>query len=523
MDLTPQTSTNDPLKDERATSGPRALADTMTWGERLLPLAYAAMQCCWMAALLIGSGRIHFFGQDGPFMPLWAPFLIVLVSAWCALALPDHTAGTQQKRSSFSLVKIRSSVTAVIIVQIVITLCVVWGTFYSNIALWNPIWLGTFFYDLLKINNTAFGSIFIILLSYGLSYQGIRIARYAMEPGTVTRGLIIGGIVFALVILLQAVSDLDQAYLLLLLLLFFSLALFTRALAHAIFVRQEHLIGLHGNKYTQERLIMSTVGLTCLLLAMIALIVSVIVNPALLMAIMNAMSPAGQLYDYLTHVIAIVLAFLLSFAPSIGKFQTLPTITPPQGPFSHIKQTPQQVPVVIQSFASGTLIIIIIAIVITIVMVTARIMRKRALIRHVQSDQHESLWSWTLFWSQFKRLLLALINRFKRHETAQLVEEHSREDEESTVVNRDVRAIYRAFLQWTASRGFTRSHNETPYELQQRLNQPFPPLEPEIQVVTEIYTTARYSQNQPTEAEIEHMQQNWNSLQKKSYGLQTES
>ncbi len=523
MDLTPHIPINDPLKDERTLSSPRALADTMSWGEQLLPLAYAAMQCCWMATLLIGFGRLHFFGQTGPFMPLWAPFLIVLVSAWCALTLPDHTAGTQ-KRYKFTLAQLRSSVTAVIIVQAVIILCVVWGTFYSNVALWNPIWLGTFFYDLLQINSTAFASIAIILLSYGLSYHGIRTARYAIEPSTVTRGLIIGGMIFALVILLQAVSDLDQANLLLLLLLFFCLALFTRALAHAIFVRQEHLIGLHGNKYIQDRLVMSTVGLVCLLLTMIALIVSVIFNPALLTAIMDAMSPAGQLYDKIAHGLAMALAFLLSFIQLNGKLQSQPTIQTPQGPFKPLKQAqPQQVPAVVQSFASVMLIIIIIAAIVTIVIVTARILRKRALVKRVQRDQHESLWSWSLFWSQIKGLLLALLNRFKRHETAQPVEEHSREEEESMVVNRDVRAIYRAFLQWTASRGFSRWHNETPYELEQRLNQPFAPLGPEIQVVTEIYTTARYSQNQPAEAEIERMQQNWNSLQQKNYGLQTES
>jgi hypothetical protein len=373
----------------------------------------------------------------------------------------------------------------------VIILCVIWGTFYSSVPLWNPTWLGTFFYDLLQINSTAFASIAIILLSYGLSSHGTRIARYAMEPNAVIRGLIIGGVIFTLVIMLQAISDVDQAYLLLLLLLFFCLALFTRALAHVVFVRQEHLIGLHGNKYAQDRLVMSTVGLVCLLLAIIAIIVSVIVNPALLTTIMNAMSPAGQVYDQVAYALAQAIIALLSFIPMNGKLQLPTTEKLPQQPFSPIKQTQQQVPAAIQSFASVMLILIIIAIIVTIVIVAARILRQRARTRRVQRDQHESLWSWILFWSQLKGLLRALINRFKRHEEVQPVEDHGREDEENMRVNRDVRAIYRAFLQWTASRGFTRSRNETPYELKQRLDQPFAPLASEIQVVTEIYTTAR--------------------------------
>jgi hypothetical protein len=406
--------------------------------------------------------------------------------------------------------------------QTVIILCIIWGTFYSNNALWNPIWLGTFVYDLLQINITAFASIAIILLTYGLSYQGIHIARYALEPSTVTRSLIIGGLVFAGVILVQPISDLDQADLLLILLLFFCLALFARALAHMIFVRQEHLIGLDGNKYSQDRLVMSTVGLVCLLLAIIALVVSLLINPALLATIVQGLSPAGQLYDWLAGLFIALLAFLLSYIPISGKFGLIPTIKVPKSPTNNVKMAPNQIPPGVQTFASLLLIIIIVAVVAVIILFIVRILNQRAHAKRVQRDQHESLWSWQLFWSQFKRLLLALLSRFRRHKTVQIVPEQIIAEEDMTAVNRDVRAIYRAFLQWAASRGFTRQRNETPYELRQRLQQPFTLLVPEIQTVTEIYSTARYGQDQPTETEVERMQQNWDSLQQKSYPITTE-
>jgi hypothetical protein len=522
MDLTPHTPSNGPIKDEYLRTGPRALAATMSWGEQLLPLAYAAMQCCWIAALLIGLGRLHMFNDNGTIMPLWAPFLIILASTWSALTLPDQTASTH-RRQNFSLSQLRSSTAIIALLQTVLILSIIWGTFYSNIALWNPSWLGIFIYDLIQINITAFASIAIILLAYGLSYQGIRIARYAMEPATVTRGLLIGGIVFTVVILIQPLSDLEQAPLLLLLLLFFCLALFTRALAYAIFVRQEHLIGLDGNKYTQDRLVMSTVGLVCLLLAIIALVVSFLINPELLAAIVQGLAPAGKLYDKLAGVFVSFIAFLLSFIPLEKKTITYPKIKLPNSPASKFKIPPSSpVPAGVQTFASLLLIIIIVAIVAIVILLIVRLLNRRGRARRIQRDQHESLWSWQLFWSQFKRLLMALLSRFRRHKTAQIVQEVIVEDEDAVAVNRDVRAIYRAFLRWAASRGFTRQRNETPYELKQRLNQPFALLLPEIQVVTEIYTTARYSQDQPTEAEIERMQQTWDSLQQKSYKLKTE-
>lgn len=518
MDLTPH---NKPVKDEFVGSSPHALAATMSWGEQLLPLAYAAMQCCWITAVLIGLGRLSFFGRNDAFMPLWAPFLIILVSTWSALTLPDQTASTQS-RQKFSLSQLRSSTAIVILIQTVLILCIIWGTFYSNTALWNPIWLGTFVYDLIQINSTAFAGIGIILLTYGLSYHGIRIARFAMEPAMVTRGLIIGGVVFAAVILLQATSDLDQGTLLLLLLLFFCLALFTRALAHAIFVRQEHLIGLDGNKYAQERLVVSTVGLVCLCLAIIALVVSLIINPELLAAIVQSLSPAGQLFNQLATLLVIFITFLLSFIPLEKQSIPYPKIKIPNNPAGKVKVTPHPVPAGVQTFASLLMIIIIVAVVAVVILLMVRLLNRRKQARRIQRDQHESLWSWQLFWSQVKRFLLALLSRFRHHETAQIVQEVVIEDEDTIVVNRDVRAIYRAFLNWAASHGFTRQRNETPYELKQRLNQPFALLVPEIQTVTEIYTTARYSQDQPTEAEVERMQQTWDSLQQKSNTLKNE-
>ena len=525
MDLTSQTSGDDPIKDEYAyvSSSPRALATTMSWGEQLLPLAYAAMQCCWIAALLIGFGRMHMFTQTGTFIPLWAPFLVILVSTWSALTLPDHTARAYNQ-STFSLSQLRSSKTVIILIQTVLILSSIWGSFYSTIALWNPIWLGTFINDFIQINATAFASIAVILLTYGLSYYGIRIARYNNEPGMVTKGLITGGIVFAVVILIQSTTDLDQAALVLLLLLFFFLTLFTRALSYAIFVRQEHLIGLDGNKYAQDQLVVSTVGFVCLLLTMIALVVSFIINPELLIALVQSMAPIGKLYDKVAGVFVGFVAFLLSFIPLGGKLKAPPLIHVPNNPISHLKQnSSKSLPPGIQTFASLLFIIVIIAIVAIVILFIVRMLNKRAHARRLQRDQHESLWSWALFWSQVKKFLHALLRRFKRQEVASLVEQQSIVEEEAVVVNRDVRAIYRAFLRWAAMHGFMHQRYETPYELKQRLQQPFTLLMPEIQAVTEIYTTVRYGQDQPTEAEVERMQQNWASLQRKSDEIKGES
>ncbi|GCE18324.1 DUF4129 domain-containing protein [Dictyobacter kobayashii] len=157
----------------------------------------------------------------------------------------------------------------------------------------------------------------------------------------------------------------------------------------------------------------------------------------------------------------------------------------------------------------------LIALIITFITVIVILLRKRKIARR-SLDIHESLWSWELFWLQLKTLLLQFWQRFSRQKDEQPVQLEERMEEEEEPIMRDVRAIYRAFLQWAASRGYRRQHAETPQELKQRLIPPLPAFEPEIQTVTEIYTSARYSHVLPDDAEIARMHQSWLALQRKS-------
>ncbi|WP_338258464.1 DUF4129 domain-containing protein [Dictyobacter halimunensis] len=512
MESTPQTPRDDQERREPWSPPPRSLADVMSWGEQLLPLSYATLEACWMGAVLIGLARVHFLGLDQPFAPLWAPFLLMMVSSWCTLILPDQLLKNNDKKTASG-----HSGNLVLVIQSIGILCVVWGTFYAGTsALWNPAWLMALLSDLLLFNSTAFAVIGLIIASYALCYHGIRIARYALEPSETLRGIIIGSVIFVVICLLPAIGNGDQVDLLLLVLLFFSLALLARALSYAIFTRQDHIAGLHGSKVTQDRLILSTVGIVCLMLAVVGLVLGIIINPTLLAAIQQFLSPLGRIYDGATYAIAWVMAFMISWIP-LDKFKfTLPKLnknTPPPTTHSNAGAAP---PPAVQTIAGFVFIALMITLLVTVIILVVVLLRRRRAGRR-SLDLHESLWSWGLFWQQITGLLSHLWQRLRRRKDEQPapIVERGIEDDEAPML-RDVRVIYRAFLQWAASQGYRRQQAETPGELKQRLVQPLPAFEPEMQAVTEIYTAARYSHVSPGEAEVARMQRNWSELQQKS-------
>ncbi|WP_162005043.1 DUF4129 domain-containing protein [Dictyobacter vulcani] len=408
-------------------------------------------------------------------------------------------------------------------IQCISVLCIIWASLYSQTTpLWNPVWVGDLLTDIVQLDNTFLPIVGIILVCCIFCYRGIHIARYMLEPGQIMRGVLTGGVILVCVNLLPPASTNEEVYLLLLILLFFSFALLARALAYAIFMRQEHLIGLQGSKSTQDRLIMSTVGLICLAFAVVALILGVTINPTLLAALQQFLSPVGKVYDGIAYAIAWIMTMLVAWIPLDPHFKLpLPKLRrtrPPVVPPAH-QQT--QVPAQIQSLASMISIVLLIVLIVVFIWVSVIIIRrilnmKRKAGKTVNADLHESLWSWQLFWTQIKAMLLALWRRWRRPEEAVATPLVDNTDAEETAVRRDVRAIYRAFLQWSAGRGYARQRDETPFEFKQRLGLPLVSYEPEMQVVTEVYTATRYGQALPDDAEVERMQQNWISLQRKS-------
>src|SRR5690242_8739796 len=65
---------------------------TLSWGERLLPLLFAAMETCWIYALLLGLVSINLFQTNESLVPVWAPFVLILGTYWLSLHIERREA-----------------------------------------------------------------------------------------------------------------------------------------------------------------------------------------------------------------------------------------------------------------------------------------------------------------------------------------------------------------------------------------------------------------------------------------------
>lgn len=499
-------------------------------GEFLLPFLLGAMQSCWLAAILIGLESAGIFESTNPLMPLWAPFTIIIGSLLLFHYLELRTAKTTSSQAGKNL-KIATPDTFLFIILIsILSMFFVWLYIYAQtIVLFDPKWLLALFNDILLLNGHFYEVVCIVGLSFLLGWLGIRLINRQVEPSDVFRALCIGLSVIIVVIILrtgQASAGVvlhDDTLLLLLIPLFLFLSLTTHALARVVFLRQSHPAGLQGSIVAQERAIIGLVGLFGGAFLLIALLIGSTTNPAFLASIERTFASLGVVYNWFVELVAdivIILAtpifWLISLVhpstqlPKLSSFHRVtikgkPAITPPDAALAHT----------IISILSIVILILFILLMFMLIRGTLRRRRVRKRVNRQNHDVHESLWSWSLFWMQFKAILYALFARFIHHKTATEDTVVVTEEIQAEPAVRSIREIYRAFLKKAARRGFPRKRFETPYEFKQRLDEKVPVAEPQLEMITEAYALTRYGGEVPGEEQLELVHKKWVELDQK--------
>jgi hypothetical protein len=135
------------------------------------------------------------------------------------------------------------------------------------------------------------------------------------------------------------------------------------------------------------------------------------------------------------------------------------------------------------------------------------------LVANKNEDMHESLWSWTLFWTQLKAFLRGLLGRFFARKAAAAGEQAAPEAITGGQAARGVREIYRLLLRRAADRGYPRKKDETPHEFRQRLDAKTPLAQPRLEIITEVYAATRYGGLEPDESEVARVQGAWAEIE----------
>lgn len=503
------------------------LSSAPSWGERLLPLIFAAMETCWVDGIFIALAGANVFQLHEPLLPLWTPLVLMAGSAWLVSYLERRELVAGDVQPSNGRRKATSGSSLFIWLLTIVVLVSIWSSIYAT-SFWliDLHWLLTMLSDLLLLAPRAYHVLGIIALSVYFCWRGLAQARHIIEPGAILSRLRIGMGVFVLVILVRAGAG-DQFYgelpLLFLLPCFVALALIAHALAKAIFVRQVHPVGLLGNIAVQEGAVLMVVSTIGVLLLLFALLLGTFASPAFLAQVHLALAPVGIVYNWLVTVLAQFTVLLLT--PVFWLISLLPTRqqqpfrppTPPISPGVSRQATPPEALLIAATVFKVVLPLLVIA---ALAFLAWRLLRRRRVVlRRRDQDLHESVWSWRLFRGQLLGLLRALWQRFfgrkKQIEEAQSVTQEITGEPAA----RTVREIYRALLKWATGCGYPRAQDETPYEFQLRLQEKLPQSMPELGTITHAYALVRYGENLPDEREVAQVQGEWQALQRKKQTL----
>jgi Domain of unknown function (DUF4129) len=502
-------------------------------GEFLLPYLLGAMQACWITAILIGLESAGLFVTSAALIPLWAPFILILGSLFLFHYLGMRTQKNKTADSSDGVKVVLSETSLFIILVGVASLFFIWLNLYSQRAfIFDPRWMLLLFNDVLLLNGYFYEAVCMIGLTCLFGWMGIRLINRNVEPSDVFRALWLGLSVFIVVIVLRTgqaragVIVHNDLSLLVLIPLFLFLSLMAHALARVVFIRKSHPTGLQGSIVAQERAIILLIGLLGLAFLLFAVLIGGTTNSVFLTDLEHILAIFGVVYDWLVGILAAIIVivvipifWLLSFLhPSTSS--RLPKVTrfhPPQSTANPSISAMQE------AFAHA--IIPVLSIVLPILFIGLMVLlihwtlRRRSRVRKrvnmSNQDVHESLWSWSLFWTQLRSLIRAMFARFRHHNLTTEDGVVKIEGIKGEPAARSIREIYRAFLQKATRHGYPRRRFETPYEFRQRLDEKVPLTEPQLELITEAYALTRYGGEAPDEAQLTQIRSHWIELDRK--------
>lgn len=494
-------------------------------GEIMMPFFLALAETCWFNGALIGLASVDFLHTRVALLPFWGAPLLLCVSLWLfqrGIYLPVNSSSEQEQGTRVLTGNGLLFGTLAVLAVLLIWLRIYAGSYF----LLDPRWLLSLSNDLLSLNDHFIQAAAILISAAYFCWRSSRLAQLRIEPGHIKRQIWIGLLILLASIMLRAGfagtgGNLDDLVMILLPAAFLYFALSAHALARASFMRRAHPFGLEGTIATQERSMLSIIAVIGLGLLVLTLIGGV----AFSAAFWSSLQPAGQVamegYTWLVDKVSLGLAWILQplfwlitwiaslFHPTRRPTPPASNITPISG--HHIAPTAS--PVLVFS-VKVLLPLLILALLILLTWLTLRRRRRvHPVRRRANGDVHESVWSWKLFWNQFKALLAALFGRRKPAEDIQPTQDGELPTE---LAARTIREIYRALLKRAASAGYARRRNETPHEFRHRLNQSRPANnEPQLGQITDAYALTRYGGNVPDELELAGLRRSWQELEGK--------
>ena len=501
---------------------------TRSLGEALVPFFLAVVEACWFNGVLIGLAGVDFLHTNTALLPFWGPPVLLCATLWLFQRVLRQEAssaelGKDQERRTTSFGLLFG-------VLALLTIGLIWLHIYAGTNfLLDPRWLLTFASDFLSLNEHFYQALAIVIVAIYFCWRGTRLAQTTIEPAHVWRQMWVGLLILLAAILLRAgqgktSGSLDDIVLVLLLPIFLYCSLSAHALARISFVRRSHPFGLEGSIAVQERAMLSVIGGMGLVMLVLTLLGGIFFSTAFFSSLQPAWQTLGTVYGWLVGGLSLLLAWiatpffwLFTWLASLAHHTPQTLKLPSSGPTKNI--LPPVVSATSPGIVLATRFLLPFLLLLGLILLLWFALRRRKHLRIIRNrasgDVHESVWSWLLFWSQFKAFWAALFGR-KSAQDAGEEDTQNADDLSTEPAARTVREIYRALLKRAATIGYVRRRHETPHEFGIRLNgTDASHNEPQLSLLTEAYTLTRYGGSVPDEYDLALARRSWEELQQK--------
>lgn len=497
-------------------------------GEQLLPFFVAAMEACWCEGILIGLAGVGFLHSSSALLPFWGPLLLLFVALWLFQRFLGKETDTDDAEDDAQKRGVPAGSGLMFGVLALLDIGLIWLHIYSaSHFLLDPAWLLAFAGDVLSLNWNFYQAFAIVAITLYFCWRSVKLAQMRAEPGYVLRQMVVGLLILLVAILLRSAQvstrgSADDVVLVLLLPVFFYFSLSAHALARVSFIRRYHPSGLEGSVVAQERAILSVIGVVGLVLLLLSILGGAFFSAAFFNAIQPQMQFLAAAYDWLVRAVSQLATWIV--APIFWIISWLHSLLPvnhprplqPPGQVQSTRLPPGAAPPAIVFATKTFLPLLIVLVLIVLIWLAMRRRRRLRIARNLNSNEiHESVWSWKLFWSQFKAFIVSLFRRVSPAQNGEDAGARYLDDLPAEAAARSIREMYRALLKRAAARGYVRRQFETPLEFQQRLDSHEPQDEPQLGLLTEAYALTRYGGIEPDDYELATVSRSWSELEQK--------
>ena len=451
-------------------------------------------EICWLYAMVALFGML--FGNGGPALSF--PYVaILLVLAYSIAYL------LEQLEFSVRVLRLIGGAAAALIILNVASIQVNGVPSLLGIGwLWSPPNPG--------IDFIVYRRAVMLALGFGalLWWRGVKLTQRRNTISAVLFSMRLGLVIIAIEALIELMV-VPQERASWVAVPFFALSLWTLVLTR----EQESGSGSQGN------------GLTVAGSAVVILVAAGMVLGLLPFAVLGGpASRAGNVVgDLVSAILAIVLfplvllmealVFLIRAILSNMKLHNLDNILDnlPESPLDAVQELVKDGSLIPPFVGTMIKLTLVAALIIIVLLWLSRALRKRRAAREAEAlEERESLWSESDLMGDLKELMLGFLSSRKDREAGQpwYGEGLGRGP------RRAVLRVYYSLLNLSSNRGMGRPPSQTPREYLGTLYYLYPINRRETETITDVFTKARYSPQDPEESEVSQVHEAWNRIQK---------